>query len=491
MSTPTETHATAAIRAGCGGEPPLSARLEPWMVELLAEPAGLDSLLELHGSPLNLHQLDAFGRNAAEISTVVAEFGLDAAIFFARKANKCLAFAERARELGLGVDVAGERELRQTLAAGVAAERIVLTAAIKPEPLLRLCIEAGVTVAVDSRDELERIAELLADSPGRELPVALRLTPGRLDPARPRSRFGLDLEAAIEAATIAGGGSGLRIAGVHFHLDGYSADERAATVGESLELVDRLREQGHAPGFIDIGGGFPISYLDDREQWRRFWAEHRRALLGEREPLTFSGHGLGMQRVGDEIVGRPALYPYWQEPVRGEWLRGLLDSPTEVAGRSTRVANAIAERRLQLRCEPGRALMDGCGVTAARVEQTKPHGDGTTLAGLAMNRTQCRTSSDDFLVDPLLVRGQRAASPSEGYLVGAYCIERELLSWRRLRFPQGIARGDIVVFPNTAGYFMHILESSSHQLPLARNLVLEPSGSAARPDAIDSLGSAV
>ena len=63
-------------------------------------------------------------------------------------------------------------------------------------------------------------------------------------------------------------------------------------------------------------------------------------------------------------------------------------------------------------------------------------------------------------------------APIEGYLVGAYCIERELLTWRRLRFPHGVAVGDIVVFPNTAGYLMHILESSSHQIPLARNLVL-------------------
>ena len=96
-----------------------------------------------------------------------------------------------------------------------------------------------------------------------------------------------------------------------------------------------------------------------------------------------------------------------------------------------------------------------------------------------MNRTQCRSTSDDFLVDPLLLRpaarrriGADATGAIEGYLVGAYCIERELLTWRRLRFPRGVAVGDIVVFPNTAGYLMHILESASHQIPLARNLVV-------------------
>jgi len=66
----------------------------------------------------------------------------------------------------------------------------------------------------------------------------------------------------------------------------------------------------------------------------------------------------------------------------------------------------------------------------------------------------------------------RLTGPIEAYLVGAYCIERELLTWRRLSFPDGVEVGDIVIFPNTAGYLMHLLESSSHQLPLARNLIV-------------------
>ncbi|MEM9645345.1 MAG: Y4yA family PLP-dependent enzyme, partial [Planctomycetota bacterium] len=57
-------------------------------------------------------------------------------------------------------------------------------------------------------------------------------------------------------------------------------------------------------------------------------------------------------------------------------------------------------------------------------------------------------------------------------LVGAYCTEFELLSKRVFHFPKGVCRGDLVVFPNTAGYLMHFLESRSHQMPLAKNLVV-------------------
>ena len=125
--------------------------------------------------------------------------------------------------------------------------------------------------------------------------------------------------------------------------------------------------------------------------------------------------------------------------------------------------------------EPGRSLLDGCGMTVARVEFRKQRSDGTWLIGVAMNRTQMRSTSDDFLVDPLLLRPAGAGEPTEaieGYLVGAYCIERELISWRRFSFPHGVAVGDLIAFPNTAGYLMHILESASHQIPLARNLIV-------------------
>ena len=120
--------------------------------------------------------------------------------------------------------------------------------------------------------------------------------------------------------------------------------------------------------------------------------------------------------------------------------------------------------------------MDGCGLTAARVEFRKQRRDGTWLIGLAMNRTQCRSTSDDFLVDPLLLRPATAGEAGTGADRGL--PRRRLL--HRARAPDvapaalpaaASAVGDIVVFPNTAGYLMHILESASHQIPLARNLV--------------------
>ena len=466
------------IDDGCSGVLPLTGRLEPWQRNLCDRPELLAAWIAEHGSPLNVLDPGPLGRHAAELQDVATAHGIRLDVYFARKANKALTFVDEANRLGLGVDVASERELRQVLERGVPAHKVMVTAAVKPRALLEICVASGVTVVIDNADELALLIRLAAIS-GCGTSLALRLAPQL--PGRAPSRFGLDREqilALVEHHLTTRDERAPKLVGVHFHLDGYAVDDRVAALDQSVELVDALRSLGHAPKFIDIGGGIPISYLDDADEWDRFWREHRAAVLGEREPLTFEGHGLGLVAHAGEIVGRPNVYPYHQQPIRGPWLE-------QVLGQS---ADAIAERGLELRCEPGRALLDGCGLTAARVEFRKQRRDGTWLIGVAMNRTQCRSTSDDYLVDPLLVRpgsplGESSARSIEGYLVGAYCIERELLTWRRLRFPHGVDIGDIVVFPNTAGYFMHILESASHQIPLARNVV----GSAARRAELDPI----
>jgi diaminopimelate decarboxylase len=473
-------------RSGCHGSVPLTGRLEPWQVSLCRQPTALAAWIDEHGSPLNILDVSPMARNAGELAAVAAASGVELKIFFARKANKALTFVDEALRLGLGVDVASERELRQTLGRGATAAAIVVTAAVKPRALLELCAACGATVVIDNEDELIGLRAIAAAC-GTRVPIALRLAPAP-GSGRRATRFGLgadELLATVDRHWPGGpGGTPVPIVGVHFHLDGYDVDDRVRALDQSLGLIDGLRARGHEPTFIDVGGGIPTSYLDDGGEWDRFWQEHRAALRGERTALTYDGHGLGLSAHGGEIVGQAAVYPYYQRPTRAAWLEQILGARTS-AGPT--IATALADRGLELRCEPGRSLLDGCGVTAARVEFRKQRSDGSWLIGVAMNRTQCRSTADDFLVDPLLLRppdrdrldGSTVTGPIDGYLVGAYCIERELLTWRRLRFPRGVEVGDLVVFPNTAGYLMHILESASHQIPLARNLVIGSPGGAA------------
>ena len=288
------------------------------------------------------------------------------------------------------------------------------------------------------------------------------------------------------------------------HLHGYSEADRRIGLADAVGLIDNLRDAGHNPSFVDLGGGVPMSYLDDAREW----ADFRRALERQRESSELRQregadlqqregsdlqhvNGGGMQHTGDKAFTwkRDPLvntYPFHQSPVRGEWLTQLLSRELPDYGIT---AEVLRDKGIALHMEPGRSILDGGGVILAEVAFVKERSDGLPLVGLAMNRTQCRTTSDDILLDPILVPAgdlntggtpeepgsddslSRINAGLEAFLVGAYCIEDEVIIRRRMVFPDGVVPGDIVAIPNTAGYFMHILESASHQIPLARNLV--------------------
>ncbi|WP_237607347.1 Y4yA family PLP-dependent enzyme [Roseimaritima sediminicola] len=489
MMTASVAPSIAQLRNACQGTPPLDARLEPWMQQLLLargeNPSQVDSpadaaalptvshLLDRWGSPVNVLRTEPFVRNIEALRDVARDRHLDFQVFFARKANKSTAFVHAADEIGAGVDTASEVELTQVLDAGVASERMICTAAVKDIALIARCISAGVTIAIDNADEYQRI-EAVARTAQRTARVALRISGFQHDGQKLFSRFGVDIDQAADvvAALWAQPDAHLvRLGGVHFHLDGYDAGQRVTAIDASLKLIDQLRTAGHPIEFLDMGGGFPMCYLESGEQWTAFWQQHAEALRKERDEVTFQNHALGLHVHEGQVNGSPGLYPYWQSLVGPRWLGTVLDAPADQGN----IAQAVRRRQLQLRCEPGRSILDGCGVTLARVEYRKRHPDGFWLIGLSMNRTQCRTTSADFLVDPLLVAGpaqrDERTEPGEGYLVGAYCMESELILLRKMRFNQGVGVGDTFVFPNTAGYLMHFLESRSHQFPLAENVL--------------------
>jgi diaminopimelate decarboxylase len=445
------------LRSAAAGQPPLTGRLEPWLAELLADPATCAGLLERFGSPVNVIDPAPLVRNAAELVAAGAARGVEVRVRFARKANKALALVDAALAAGHGVDVASLAELAQVLQAGAPPERVILSAAVKPPALLDLAVRSGVTSSLDTVPELEAVVGL-ARSAGRVAPVAPRLAPQPGGDIAP-SRFG-ELAARWREALGAGPVEGVAVVGVHVHLGGYRAADRVAALAECLDLVDQLTAAGHRPTMVDLGGGVPMSYLDDEAEWDAFWTAQRNRQPGEE--LTWRDRSI------------ESVYPYWQAPVRGDWLAAVLDSP--LPGTGTPAAVALRRRGLALQLEPGRALLDGCGATLASVAFVKTRSDGVPLVGLAMNRTQCRSTSDDFLVDPVLLRRSAAGEPVSGFLVGAYCVEDELILLRRLHFPRGVAPGDVIALVNTGGYLMHILESASHQIPLARNLVRGPEG---------------
>ncbi|MEX2350040.1 MAG: Y4yA family PLP-dependent enzyme [Flavobacteriaceae bacterium] len=453
--------------------PPLSPILSDWMPQLMADKKLLDTLFETHGSPLNIHYLPAMDNNIHIFKKVFEQHKLPHQLYYARKANKTQAVVKRAAQNGIGVDTASYCELQQALEAGVKPELLVVTAAIKTAQLLQLAVENNVLVILDNQDEC-KLLNSIAKKHGKQTPAGFRVSGFYTEKSKLYSRFGFDITQVAPFITTGcypeDGKSYLDYKGLHFHLDGYSTSERGAALTQCIVLAKRLETHGLKTEFIDMGGGVLVNYLQHRDEWDTFRYELKKAVHGHRKEITFNNDGLGYQLIDGTLQGDLATYPFYNEENGGVFLENILNFSYK---HYPSVSELLQGKDIEIRMEPGRSLLNQVGMTLARVVFRKKDARGRWLVGLEMNMNQLKSSSADFLLDPLTAMQPAVADPTEVYFTGAYCLERDILLKRKIALPHLPQVGDIVGFVNTAGYMMHFFETQAHLFELSVNLSLE------------------
>lgn len=424
-------------------------------------------LLELaarHGSPLNIVWPHCLERNVAAMRAVLDEQRLPYAIFYGAKVNKSRSLVRAAVDSGVGVDVSSLYELRDALRAGADGARICATGPAKTAAFHRELLACGALISVDSPEELNDIAAAAASPavaagananaaarPARPARLLLRYRP---ESAR-GSRFGMDaaqLEQCLHL--LARERERLFFEGFHFHLGGYGHESRAQALRELLPLVDAARGLGLHPRMIDIGGGLPIRYVENA-RYAAF---------------------LQAQQAGDYRNGRlPSdFYPYGGKVDAPSWLRQLLAAPAADSVGGATLADTLRALDVTLALEPGRSLADQAGITVFRITRVKALADGrTVLFAEGSSFSACETwFASEYLVDPVLVRRDPAAAaqPCRAYIAGHSCLDDDVISNRFIDFSAVPVAGDLLVYANTAGYQMDLLENEFHRHPMPRRL---------------------
>jgi len=450
---------------------PLTPILHNWVKNITAHPAPLFQQIEQYGSPINIHHLEPLKENIAAYQKVLTKYQVAHQIFFARKANKCLEIPQAVARMGQGVDTASYRELQQCIAAGIDSRQLVLTAAVKNKKLFQLAQAHQVTVVLDNNDELQ-LAQEVAEESGSTIEVNIRLGGFSVEGRKLSTRFGFDLSIAFETImALSNNYPNLQYTGVHFHLNGYSVGERVAAIEQSVQLIDKLAKHGVHTHSLDIGGGILINYLQSEKEWLAFHEGLRAAILGTRTELTYQNDTLGIVKIADRLFGEATVYPYYNRTNKEIVLEQILTTKSSIF--NVPIHQLFTERKLEFRMEPGRSLLDQVGCTVAKVAFRKKDSHGRLLVGLEMNRTQLRSSSADFLVDPIHLPQRESKEKNEAcyaYLVGSYCLEQELILKRKIQLNSYPEIGDLILFPNTAGYMMHFYESEAHLFELAKNV---------------------
>lgn len=428
----------------------LPARERAWARALRQDPCTLAEMARAAAGPFHVLHPATFADNVRAFERALVDAGVNGRIFYGKKANKSACFVETCAAGGTGIDVASAPELTAALRAGLDGLDLVVTGPAKSSSLLDLATRQDALIAVDALDELEHLLAV-ARRLRRRARIVLRVLPAH----DPTSRFGLDdaeLDLALERCVSA---TEVEMTGFSFHLSGYSVAPRAEAAADLVRRCVEARRRGLPAMAVSIGGGFAVSYVAEPD-WAAF-------LAGHDDSWYHAGHR------------PPRFYPYHQAPAGADMLAAVLAHPVGAEGT---LADALTAAGVRLLLEPGRALLDGAGATVVGVQGTKRRRDDAgdyavvTVDGLSMSLSE-QWKGSEFLPDPVLWPGEPVGEPVRACVGGASCLEYDMLTWRKVPLPRAPRVGDLLVYPNTAGYQMDKNETRFHDLPLPPRFLVE------------------
>jgi diaminopimelate decarboxylase len=276
----TATLAVAALATGAmqtrgagGADPEVKAFIDVKGGELVLGGRPLSWWVETFGLPLHVSYAPDIRANLKAFKEVFARHYPKGEVRFAGKASTHPQIFALAAEAGVGIDVASPYEARCALEAGVAPALLDLNGNAKDDDLLGLAISKDMLIIVDSISELERIAAL-AQSQQRMPRVMLRVTGFSLEgvtspaifTAGEWSKFGIAL-GEIPALLARLDQMPVKVLGFHTHIGSQINDFTAyrTVLGTLLELGSALQAAGHRFKAVNIGGGFPVSYVTQEE----------------------------------------------------------------------------------------------------------------------------------------------------------------------------------------------------------------------------------
>ena len=234
---------------------------------LHAEDVNLKELAEEVGTPFYCYSSATLERHYKVMRDAFA--GTDHMICYAMKANSNQAVIRTMAELGAGMDVVSEGELRRALAAGVPARKIVFSGIGKTAREMALALREGIACFnVESEPELELLSEV-AKRVGQRAAVSIRVNPDvdakthhKISSGKAEDKFGISYKRAREVYARAASLAAIDVAGIDMHIGSQITELEPFAKAFKLmgELTEELRKDGHNIRHLDLGGGLGVPY---------------------------------------------------------------------------------------------------------------------------------------------------------------------------------------------------------------------------------------
>ena len=483
---------------------------------------GLDTLktAQKYGLPLHLYAAGKISRNIQTFQGLFNEHRLDGRVLYAVKACGFPEIVKVAAKSGAGADVASEYELATALNAGLPPHKLVIHGNAKSDAFLQRAVALEALIAANHHTELDRIeAEGLKQR--KKVRVLLRLSGFELGPVTAGGIFTAGVwckfgEPVAEVPVLLAAltkWAHIDLMGFHVHIGSQvtELEPYQEVLGVMAELAVRYREVvGRPVQVVDLGGGFPVSYVD-RRTWNGLLKNMQRTSRGYHpHPDSPPSRGRGIRgKVSFPKFAGGNTYMTWEGMTGGfrpdsetgkiDWnhwagekfytpypkekmLAGLLKGKVRFQGKTEQVIKVLEKiGQPRLMVEPGRAIMGDAGITLARVMDVYTVAGGYPLVTLDLGIV----NHGNGLVEPDLYpwtlandMERKDRRPFKAFVAGRLCFSGDLLSRYRVSFPRKPARGDIAVIEKTGAYAPSFFASQANGFPLPSCVLLGQGGKA-------------
>jgi diaminopimelate decarboxylase len=362
--------------------------------QLYAEDVDLAAIAEAVGTPCYVYSRATIERHWHVFDNALN--GQDHMICYAVKANSNIAVLNVLARMGSGFDIVSIGELERVLKAGGNPDKVVFSGVGKTADEMRRALQVGIhCFNIESEPELELLNDVAGEL-GARAPVSLRINPdvdARTHPyistGLKENKFGIDIDLTHALYHRAASLPHIQIKGVDCHIGSQLTEVTpfVDALQRLLALIDKLRQDGIEIEHLDIGGGLGIRYKNENP------------------------------------------------PSPDEYAKALLP--------------ALADRKIKILIEPGRAIVGNAGILLTRVNYLK-HSEHKNFAivDAAMN---------DLLRPSLYAAWQEilpVTQPAEGStttydVVGPVCETGDFLGKDR---ELNIQQGDLLAVCSSGAY---------------------------------------
>lgn len=240
--------------------------------EAFIEGVSLESVAKKFGTPLFVYSKSYLEKRCEKIKSAFSSH--PTTICYAMKANHNLTLLKLFFSKALGADVVSEGELKKALEAGAKSSKIVFSGVGKSSQ----DIQAGtrdkiLSFQVESLSELQLLGEI-ARTQKKAITLSLRINPHIAVKTNPyiatglyETKFGLPEDQVSHAISFIRSNKGLNLIGLSCHLGSqiFETDPFAQAAQRLVGMANSLVGEGFKIRSLDLGGGFAVSYDQEKE----------------------------------------------------------------------------------------------------------------------------------------------------------------------------------------------------------------------------------